>query len=150
MWNKKNCQPRWRIERRSMNYNKVILMGRLVRDIELKHIPSGQAVAQIGLAVNRKYKSKDGKDCDETTFIECEAWQRVAEVMQQYLSKGKPVMIDGRLKLDTWQDKDGSNRSKLKVVIENFQFIDSKGDSAAPAAVAGGNNTDVDDSSIPF
>jgi single-strand DNA-binding protein len=132
------------------NYNKVILIGNLTRDVELKHIPSGQAVAQIGLAVNRKYKTKDGQQQEETTFIDCEAWGRTAEVMQQYLSKGKPVFIEGRLKLDTWQDKDGSNRSKLKVVIENFQFIDSKSDSAAPAAVAGGNNTDVDDSSIPF
>jgi single-strand DNA-binding protein len=125
------------------NYNKVILIGNLTRDVELKHIPSGQAVAQIGLAVNRKYKTKDGQQQEETTFIDCEAWGRTAEVMQQYLSKGKPVMIDGRLKLDTWQDKDGSNRSKLKVVIENFQFINSKGESGS-----NGNHTDPDDLDI--
>ena len=109
------------------NYNKVLLMGNLTRDIELKHIPSGMAVANIGLAVNRRYKSKEGENREETTFVDCEAWGRTAEVMQQYLAKGRPVFIEGRLKLDTWQDKDGSNRSKLKVVVESFEFIDSRG-----------------------
>ena len=109
------------------NYNRVLLMGNLTRDIELKYTPSNQAVATIGIAVNRRYKGKDGDMVEETTFVDCDAWGRTAEVMNQYLSKGKPVFIEGRLKLDQWQDKDGSNRSKLKVVIENFQFIDSKG-----------------------
>src|SRR6188508_3339676 len=109
------------------NYNKVLLMGRLTRDIELKYTPSNQAVANIGLAVNNRYKTKDGEDKEETTFVDCEAWGRTAEVLKQYLSKGRPVFIEGRLKLDQWQDKEGGNRSKLKVVVENFQFIDSKG-----------------------
>jgi single-strand DNA-binding protein len=109
------------------NYNKVLLMGNLTRDVELKYTPSGQAVAKIGLAVNRKWKAADGSQQEETTFVDCDAWGRTAEVMSQYLAKGRPVFVEGRLKLDTWQDKDGSNRSKLKVVIESFQFIDSRG-----------------------
>lgn len=118
------------------SYNKVLLMGNITRDIELKHTPSNMAVAQIGLAMNRRFKTKEGETKDEVTFVDCEAWGRTAEVMQQYLSKGKPVFIEGRLKLDTWQDKDGGgNRSKLKVVIESFEFIDSKsggGSATAP------------------
>jgi single-strand DNA-binding protein len=123
------------------NYNKVLLMGNLTRDIELKYTPSNQPVAKFGLAVNRKWKGADGSMQEETTFVDCDAWGRTAEVMNQYLSKGKPVFIEGRLRLDQWQDKDGSNRSKLKVVVESFEFIDSRGggggggpEYAAPAA----------------
>ncbi len=114
------------------NYNKVMLMGRLTRDIELRYTPSNQPVANIGLAINRRWRSKEGQDQEETSFIDCEAWGRTAEVMSQYLSKGKPVFVEGRLKLDQWQDKDGGNRSKLKVVIENFEFIDSRGAASGP------------------
>lgn len=109
------------------NYNKVILMGNLTRDIELRYTPSNQAVANIGLAVNRTWKDKQGQKQEDTTFVDCEAWGNTAEVMAQYLSKGRPVHIEGRLKLDQWQDKDGGNRSKLKVVVESFQFVDSSG-----------------------
>jgi len=109
------------------DYNKVLLMGNLTRDVELKFTPSNQPVANLGIAVNRRYRTKEGENREETTFVDCEAWGRTAEVMNQYLAKGKPVFIEGRLKLDQWQDKDGSNRSKLRVVIENFQFIDSRG-----------------------
>lgn len=107
--------------------NRVMLMGNLTRDIELKHIASNQAVAEIGLAVNRRYRTKDNEEREEVTFIDCEAWGRTAEVMKQYLSKGKPVFIEGRLKLDQWTDKDGQKRSKLRVVVENFQFLPSGG-----------------------
>lgn len=110
------------------SYNKVLLMGNLTRDIELKYTPSNMAVAEIGLAVNHRFKTKEGEAKEEVTFVDCEAWGRTAEVMKQYLVKGRPVFVEGRLKLDQWQDKkDGTNRSKIKVVIENFQFIDSKG-----------------------
>ena len=116
------------------SYNKVLLMGNLTRDIELKYTPSNMAVAEIGLAVNHKFKTKEGEAKEEVTFVDCEAWGRTAEVMKQYLAKGRPVFVEGRLKLDQWQDKkDGTNRSKLRVVIENFQFIGSKG---------GGGNSD--------
>lgn len=109
------------------NFNKVMLMGNLTRDPELRHLPSGMAVANIGLAVNRRFKGQDGENREETTFIDCDAWGRTAEVMCQYLTKGKPVFVEGRLRLDEWQDKSsGEKRSKLKVVIENFQFLDSR------------------------
>lgn len=109
------------------NYNKVMLMGNLTRDIEVRQTPNGTSVANIGLAVNRRFKGANGEQQEETTFVDCEAWGRTAEVMAQYLAKGRPVFIEGRLKLDQWQDKDGGNRSKLKVVVEGFQFVDSRG-----------------------
>lgn len=120
------------------SYNKVILMGNLTRDPELKRTSTDMAVAQIGIAVNRKYKGRDGNQVEETTFVDCEAWGKTAETMAKYLTKGRPVFVEGRLKLDQWQDKDGNNRSKLKMVIENFQFVGSRGDqsgekTAAPA-----------------
>ncbi|MCH8166220.1 MAG: single-stranded DNA-binding protein [Planctomycetes bacterium] len=119
------------------NVNKVFLMGNLTRDVELKFTPSNQPVATIGIAVNRRYRTREGEDREETMFVDCEAWGRTAEVMNQYLSKGRPVFIEGRLKLDQWQDREsGKNRSKLRVVIENFQFVDSRpaeaGGSTAP------------------
>jgi len=109
------------------NLNKVMLMGNLTRDPELRYTPNNTAVANLGLAINRRYKSGEGEQKEETTFIDCEAWGRTAEVINQYLKKGRPVYIEGRLKLDQWQDKDGGNRSKLKVVVETFEFIDSRG-----------------------
>ena len=109
------------------NYNKVLLMGNLTRDIEMRYTSGNQAVANIGLAVNRRYKTKEGENREETTFVDCEAWGRTAEVMNEYLAKGRPVFIEGRLKLDQWQDKEGNNRTKLRVVVESFQFVDSKG-----------------------
>jgi len=121
------------------DYNKVLLMGRLTRDVELKYTTSNMAVANIGLAVGRRYKTKEGETRDETTFVDCEAWGRTAEVMNQYLSKGRPVFIEGRLRLDQWQDKDGSKRSRLKVVIESFEFIDSKRDAAGESGGPGGS-----------
>lgn len=136
------------------SYNKVILMGNLTRDPELKQTPSNQSVAQIGLAVNRKYKGRDGDMKEETTFVDCEAWGRTAETMSKYLSKGRPVFVEGRLKLDQWQDKDGNNRSKLKVVIDTFQFVDSRanqsGQSQEPAAATATTNMAPQDDDIPF
>ncbi len=145
------------------SFNKVFLMGNLTRDIELRHFAGDQAVANIGLAVNRRFRTKDGENREETTFVDCEAWGRTAETMSKFLSKGRPVFVEGRLKLDQWQDKDGGNRSKLKVVVENFQFVDSPGESGgrpggsgggrshAPAhADSGGSYEPLDESDIPF
>jgi single-strand DNA-binding protein len=109
------------------NYNKVLLMGNITRDIELKQTPSNQSVATIGLAVNRRFKTKDGEDREEVTFVDCEAWGRTAEVIHQYFGKGKPIFVEGRLKLDQWEDKEGKKQSRLRVVIEEFQFVESKG-----------------------
>ncbi len=140
--------------------NKVLLMGNLTRDIELKHTPSDQAVATIGLAMNRRFRTKEGENREETTFVDCEAWGRTAEVMSQYLAKGRPVFIEGRLKLDQWEDREtGKKRSKLRVVVENFQFIDSPGGSKggeSPAPAAAGAHRDepahepINESDIPF
>lgn len=107
------------------SFNKVILMGNLTRDVEMRHTPQNTAVGSFGLAVNRRYKTQDGQNHEEVTFVDCEAWGRTAEVMAQYLKKGRPAFIEGRLKLDQWQDQQGNKRSKLKVVVENFRFVDS-------------------------
>ena len=142
------------------NYNKVLLMGNLTRDVELRQTPGNQVVANMGLAVNRRFKSRDGENREETTFVDCEAWGRTAEILNQYLSKGRPVFVEGRLKLDSWKDNDGNNRSKLKVVVEGFQFIDSKGNnhstssaSYSGAATGGAQTADHQpqgDDDIPF
>jgi single-strand DNA-binding protein len=106
-----------------MNYNKVILMGNLTRDPELRYLPSNTPVVEFGLAVNRKWK-KDGETQEETCFVDCTAFGRSGEVINQFVSKGKPLMIEGRLQLDQWEDKQsGQKRSKLKVIVENFQFV---------------------------
>ncbi len=133
------------------SFNQVILLGNLTRDVELKHTPSNQAVANIGLAMNRQYKTRDGEQREETTFVDCEAWGRQAEVMAQYLSKGRPVFIQGRLKLDTWQDQQGQNRSKLKVVVENFQFVGGRdgGGGGASQGGGGGNRQEFQPSPSP-
>ncbi len=132
------------------NYNKVLLMGNLTRDPELKRTSNDMAVAQISIAVNRRFKDRTGEQREETTYVDCESWGKTAETMAKYLAKGRPVFVEGRLKLDQWQDKDGNNRSKLKVVIDNFQFVDSKGNqsSTPPAQTPVGATPPTDD--IPF
>jgi single-strand DNA-binding protein len=106
------------------SYNKVILMGNLTRDPELRYTPKGTAVAKIGLAVNRQWKSESGEQKEEVTFVDIEAWGRQAEVIAQYMKKGSPLFMDGRLKLDTWEDKNTKQKvSKLRVVLENFSFV---------------------------
>ena len=109
-----------------MNLNKVMLAGNLTRDPELKYTPNNTAVCNIGVASNRTWRDKDGQKQEEVTFVDCEAWGKTGEAINEYLTKGRPIFIEGRLKLDQWQDKEGQNRSKLKVVIDNFQFVDSK------------------------
>lgn len=124
------------------SYNKVLLMGNLTRDVELRYLPNTNTpVATIGLAVNRRYRTKEGENREEVTFVDCEAFGRTAEVLSQYLRKGRPVFLEGRLKLDQWEDKQsGQNRSKLKVIIENFQFVDSK-DSGGGGGGGGGGGS---------
>ena len=106
------------------NVNKVFLIGNLTRDPELRYTPKGTAVADIGLAVNRVRNNDQGDRVEETTFIDVTLWGRQAELAQQYLSKGRGVFIEGRLQLDSWDDKQsGQKRTKLKVVGENLQFL---------------------------
>jgi single-strand DNA-binding protein len=109
------------------SFNRVILIGNLTRDVELRYLQSGTAVTDIGLAVNDKYKNSNGEWIEEVTFVDVTAWGRTAEVMSEYLSKGSPVFIEGRLKLDTWEGQDGQKRSKLKVTCDRMQLIGSKG-----------------------
>ncbi len=107
------------------NYNKVILIGNLTRDPQMSYLPSQTPVTEIGLAVNRKWKSKEGEQREETCFIDCRAYGRQAETLHQYMKKGRPILIEGRLQLDTWEGKDGQKRSRHRVIVENFQFLGS-------------------------
>ncbi len=118
------------------SFNKVILAGNLTRDPELRYTPKGTAVAKIGLAVSRNWTNEAGEKKEEVSFIDIEAWGRQGEVLAQYMKKGRPLLVEGRLKLDSWEDKTTKQKvSKLKVVLESFSFIDSKsGDGGAPEA----------------
>jgi single-strand DNA-binding protein len=109
------------------SYNRVILIGNLTRDPELRYIPSGTAVTEIGLAVNDRRKNASGEWIEETTFVDVTLWARTAEVASEYLSKGSSVMIEGRLKLDTWE-KDGKKNSKLRVVGERMVMLGGRGE----------------------
>ncbi len=107
--------------------NKVMLIGNLTRDPQLSYLPSQTPVVELGLAVNRNYTTKEGEKREETCFVDCRAFGRQAEVINKYLSKGRPVFIEGRLTYDTWTAQDGSKRSKHRVTIESFQFLGGGG-----------------------
>jgi len=109
-------------------YNKVVLVGNLTRDIELKYLQSGTAIGNTAIATSRKFKGSDGSQKEEVCFIDVSAFGRTAEVMNQYLKKGSKVLVDGRLKLDQWQDQNGNKRSKHSVIVESMQMLDSRGD----------------------
>jgi single-strand DNA-binding protein len=125
------------------NLNKVFLMGNLTRDPQVTYLPSNQtAVCEIGMAVNRKWTGQDGQQKEEVMFVDCTAFGRQAETLGKYVKKGRPLFVEGRLKLDQWE-KDGVKRSKMRIVIEGFQFIDGlrpggefqpEGGEARPAA----------------
>src|SRR5215469_7892597 len=110
------------------SYNRVILAGNLTRDPELRYTPKGTAIARIGMAINRTWKTETGETKEEVTFVDVDAFGRQAEVIAQYMKKGRPLLVEGRLKLDQWEDKNTHQKqSKLKVVLEAFSFIDSRG-----------------------
>jgi single-strand DNA-binding protein len=149
------------------SFNRVILAGNLTRDPELRYTPKGSAVAGFSLAVNRTWKTESGESKEEVSFIEIEAWGRQAEVIAQYMRKGRPLLVEGRLKQDTWEDKNTHQKqSKLKVVLEGFSFIDSKGaeggaapsegprraasPAKAPEPSAGGEAAPTEDDDVPF
>ena len=147
------------------SYNKVLLMGNLTRDVQLKSVAGGQSVADLAIAVNRKFKLKDGTEKEEVTYVDCECWGPRADVIAKYFSKGKPIFIEGRLKLDTWDDKDGQKRSKMRVVIEDFQFVEGRGggggssggdEGYAPSRSSGGSrgghsgHSGIQEEEIPF
>src|SRR5689334_5691335 len=108
------------------SFNRVILMGNLTRDVDVRYLQSGTAVADVGLAVNDRRKGQNGEWIEETTFVDVTLWGRTAEVAGEYLSKGSPILVEGRLKYDTWE-KDGQKRSKLSVVCERMQMVGGKG-----------------------
>lgn len=108
-------------------FNKVIIAGNLTADPELKYTPKGTAIARLRLAVNRSYKTDTGETREEVTYVDVDAWGQQGEVISQYFRKGKPILVEGRLKLDTWDDKaTGQKRSKLGVVLESFTFLDAR------------------------
>lgn len=142
------------------SFNKVILMGNLTRDPEMRYLPSNMAVVQIGIAVNERFKNKQTDQWeDRANFIDCEGFGRTAENINQYFQKGKPILIEGKLRLDQWE-KDGQKRSKLKVIIDRFEFVGSRGDNAGGGSGGGGRqqapaasgpvHTPVDEDDIPF
>ena len=108
------------------SFNKVILLGNLTRDPEVRYTPKGSAVTDLGIAVNRQYTLENGEKREEVTFVDVTFWGRTAEVAGEYLKKGRPIFIEGRLQLDTWDDKQsGQKRSKLKVIGETMQMLGS-------------------------
>ena len=131
------------------NVNKVILIGNLTRDPEVKYTPKGSAVADLGMAINRSYTTDGGERREETTFVDVTLWGKTAELAGQYLSKGRPVYIEGRLQLDTWEDKQsGQKRSRLRVVGETMQFLGSRpgggGDEGGSHGGSGGGERSYD------
>ena len=135
-------------------------MGNLTRDPEVRYTSSGTAIAKLGMAINRYWRNQEGQQQEETTFVDVDAFGKQAETIGQYLKKGRPIMVEGRLKLDQWDDKQtGQKRSKLGVVLENFQFLDSKGDgggsggtqsSEGPPSANQGGGGFAEDDDVPF
>lgn len=137
------------------NYNKVIMMGNLTRDPQLSYLPSQTPVVEFGLASNRRWRSQDGTDREETCFIDCRAYGRIAENISKFCKKGRPLLVEGRLTLDQWETSEGAKRSKHRITVENFTFVDTRGggtggrseETAVPAAES---NPSAPHDDIPF
>jgi len=149
------------------NYNRVILIGNLTRDPQLRYTPNQVAVCDFGLAINRRWNAQDGKQREEVCFVDCTAWSRSAETLAKYVTKGSPLLVEGRLTYQTWDGPDGKKRSKLEVTVERFQFLGRPSGgageakpSAKPQEEAGAEdqskpadydfNQDVGEDTIPF
>ena len=151
------------------SFNRVILIGNLTPDPEVRFASGNNAICKFGLAVSRNFTTRDGEKREETTFVDIDAFGKVGEILGKYLAKGRPVMIEGRLQLDSWENKDGEKRNKLKVVCENFQFLgtgrggdDEKSGSGgsfertsppsreSSSRSGGGSSENFDDEDIPF
>ena len=127
------------------NLNNVKLIGNITRDPEVRYTPKGSAVADFSLAINRVWKDDSGNKNEETTYVDCVAWAKKAELIGQYVHKGDPLFVDGRLQQDTWEDKaTGQKRSKLRVVVDDMQFLSSKREGEGRKA------TSLDDDDIAF
>ena len=142
-------------------FNKVLLMGNLTRDPQLSYTPNQTAVVDFGIATNRRWTGQDGTQHDETCFVDCRAFGRIAENINKYFKKGKPIFLEGRLTFDSWTAQDGSKKSKLKVTVENFQFLPGTGGggpagpeqdlgSEPEAPPQGRSGGQIPDSDIPF
>ncbi|MDX6642037.1 MAG: single-strand DNA-binding protein [Solirubrobacteraceae bacterium] len=132
------------------SFNKVILLGNLTRDPEVRYTPKGTAVTELGMAVNRVYTAENGEKREETTFVDVTLWGRTAEIAGEYLKKGRPVFIEGRLQLDTWDDKQsGQKRSKLKVVGEGLQLLGGRPGGGGAGAGGGGGDEESSGGSRP-
>lgn len=118
------------------SYNRVILLGNLTRDPEVRYTPQGTAVCDVGIAVNERRKNAAGEWVDEVVYVDVTLWGRTAEVAGEYLTKGSPLLIEGRLRLDTWESQDGQKRSRLRVVGERMQMLGSRG--SGEGATGGG------------
>ena len=123
------------------SFNKVILLGNLTRDPEVRYTPKGSAVCDLGLAVNRQYTLDSGEKREEVTYVDVVLWSRLAEIAGEYLKKGRPVFIEGRLQMDSWEDKQsGQKRTKLRVIGETMQLLGGRPSGAAPADAGGDEN----------
>ncbi|MCD6361233.1 MAG: single-stranded DNA-binding protein [Armatimonadetes bacterium] len=137
------------------NFNKIFLMGNLTRDPELRYTPNGTAVCGFSIAVNMRYTDKSGQTRRETTFVDCTAFAKRAETISEYLKKGSPIFVEGRLKMDSWVGKDGQRQNKFSVVVQGFQFLGRAVQAGtgevkqAETAQDNENKQDVDDD-IPF
>ena len=120
------------------NFNKVILAGNLTRDPQLSYTPNQTAVCEFGMAINRKWRGGDGQQREDTCFVDCQAWGKTGEIINQYMSKGRPLLVEGRLTYDAWEGKDGQNRSRLRVTVENFQFLGGQGGGSQGGGGQGG------------
>jgi single-strand DNA-binding protein len=117
------------------SFNKVILMGNLTRDPQLRYLPSNMAVCEFGLATNRKWKDRDGNQKEEVCFVDVAAFGRGGEIINQYMTKGRTLLVEGYLRFESWTGQDGQKRSKLRVIVDNFQFVGGRGDQpGAPGA----------------
>lgn len=119
------------------SFNKVILLGNLTRDPETRVTATGNTICKLGMAVSRAYSTRDGERREETTFVDIDAFGKQAEVITKYMRKGRPLMVEGRLKLDQWETSDGQKRSKLGVVLENFQFVGGRDDNDSGSTSGG-------------
>jgi len=122
------------------NFNKVILAGNLTRDPQLSTTPSGTNVVEFGLAVNRKWRGQDGQQREDTCFVDCTAFGKTGEIINQYMRKGRPLLVEGRLHYSAWEAKDGTKRNKLRVVVENFQFLGGRDDAGGGGGGGGGSS----------
>ena len=115
-----------------MNFQKLFIIGHLTKDPALSYTPNQAAVVEFGIATNRNWTGQDGQKKEEVLFLDCAMYGKRASVIREYCSKGDPLLIEGRLKLDTWQATDGTNRSKIRVIVENFEFLGERRDKQGP------------------